>query len=287
LKIVRTVDELMATLGAWRGAPGAIGLAPTMGNLHDGHLGLVDALRREGARRVVASIFVNPAQFGPGEDFASYPRTFGADRDRLAARGVDLVFAPGIEEMYPPGEPLAARIDIPELSSDLCGAVRPGHFVGVLTVVAKLLNLVQPDLAAFGEKDYQQLVMIRAMVRSLCFPARIIAVATVRDADGLALSSRNQYLSRAERAAAPQLHRSLAEAAGSLRAGGDVAVVERAGALRLQAAGFEVDYFAVRNAGDLAPPTPGAGPLVVLAAGQLGRARLIDNLTVQFDTAAS
>lgn len=276
LRIVSDTAELRRTR---RSLPGRVALVPTMGNLHAGHLSLVRAAR-ERADSVVVSVFVNPMQFGPGEDYAEYPRTLEEDAAALAGEGVDLVFAPESGQMYPSGDP-ATRVTVTGLSEILCGEDRPGHFEGVATVVAMLLNLVTPDLAVFGEKDYQQLAVIRRMAAELHLPVEIVGAPTVREADGLAMSSRNQYLSMDERAMAPVLYAALCEAAERLRAGDrDYAGIETEGRQRLAAAGFRPDYFAVRAA-DLGPPKPAARELRVLAAGRLGRARLIDNLAVR------
>ena len=192
MRIVETVADLRACVAAFRTRGERVGLVPTMGNLHDGHLSLIDTARGHGAGAVVVSIFVNPLQFGPKEDFATYPRTPEEDHAALAARQVALVFAPGVDEMYPGGQGESTRVEVPGLSTILCGHFRPGHFVGVATVVTKLFNMVQPDLAVFGEKDYQQVLVIRRMVRDLCLPLEIVASATVREDDGLAMSSRNR-----------------------------------------------------------------------------------------------
>jgi len=271
---------LRRQLRQWRQAGEDIGLVPTMGNLHDGHLELVRQAR-ERCDRLVVSVFVNPLQFAAGEDFESYPRTLGADQQALRGLGVDLLFAPGVEEVYPRGEADHTRVEVPGISAILCGASRPGHFIGVATVVCKLLNMVQPDLAVFGEKDFQQLLVIRRMVEDLAMPVRILGVATVREADGLAMSSRNGYLSSAERRIAPRLYASLRQAAGTLRGGAqDYPEVERQGLEALRQAGFIPDYFVVRRSRDLAQPQAGERELVVLTAATLGRARLIDNLRV-------
>ncbi len=275
--VVRDREALDAALAPWRSD--GIAFVPTMGNLHDGHLALV-ARARELAPRVVVSIYVNPLQFGPQEDFDAYPRTLEADRARLAEVGADLVFAPLDSVMYPRPLEETTRVHVPGLSEILCGAHRPGHFDGVTTVVARLFNLVRPDHAVFGEKDYQQLLVIRRMVEDLAIPVRIHGVPTVREPDGLAMSSRNQYLSLDERARAPALYRALRTAAEALARGSeDYERLEAQGRAALEAAGFRVDYFTVRDAEDLGPPKAGR-PLVVLAAARLGRARLIDNLRV-------
>jgi pantoate--beta-alanine ligase len=258
-------------------------LVPTMGNLHAGHLALVAAARERGAP-VVVSIFVNPLQFGPGEDFERYPRTLDRDLALLERAGCDLVFAPGVDEMYP--EPQTFRVlPDPALSTILEGAVRPGHFEGVATVVMKLFALIAPARAVFGKKDYQQLLVIRKMVAQFGLPIEIIPHETVRESDGLALSSRNAYLSPEERSRAPALHAELRRLAAAAAAEESPAAWERAAAEaagRLGEAGFEVDYLTIRRRADLAPPQPedrpGIGRLVALGAARLGQTRLIDNL---------
>jgi len=272
--------DLRRVVGEWRRERQVVALVPTMGNLHEGHASLVERAAAR-ADRVVVSIFVNPLQFGPGEDFASYPRTLEADTARLAGVPCDLVFAPGVETMYPGGRESVTRIEVPDVSEGLCGASRPGHFTGVATVVAKLFNLVTPDLAVFGEKDFQQLAVIGKMVRDLCFPVEIVAAPTVREPDGLAMSSRNAYLSPEERARAPALYGALVEAAEALRAGSrDFVALQQRGMDNLRSAGLIPDYFEVRRREDLAVPAAADARLVVLAAAKLGRARLIDNLPV-------
>lgn len=249
-----------------------------MGALHEGHRSLV-RLARARADRVVASVFVNPRQFGPAEDFAAYPRQEQADGAALAEEGCDLLFAPGADAMYPPG--FATTVSVAGVSEPLDGAARPGHFAGVATVVAKLLIQCAPDVAVFGEKDYQQLLVIRRLVRDLDLPVEVLGAPIARAPDGLALSSRNAYLSEAERARAPAMHGALVGAASALARGAPVADVETEGREALEVAGFtDVDYFAAHDAGTLAPCDP--GPLVrparVLAAARLGRTRLIDNV---------
>jgi len=252
-----------------------------MGNLHEGHLSLV-RLALERAERVIVSIFVNPLQFGPGEDFDSYPRTAERDRDLLAKEGIDLVFAPSAFEMYPGGVDRTTIVDSPEFSDILEGHFRPGHFCGVATVVTKLFNIVAPDVAVFGEKDFQQLVVIRRLVRDLCLPIEVIGGAIVRDHDGLALSSRNQYLSPEERQRAPQLHSALCAARTRIVDGERRwEQIEAEGMRALARDGFEPDYFAVRGAGDLLAPQEGDEDLVVLTAARLGTTRLIDNVKVR------
>jgi pantoate--beta-alanine ligase len=251
-----------------------------MGNLHAGHLRLIEVARAQ-ADRVVASIFVNPLQFGPNEDFAAYPRTPEADRAVLEEACTDLLFMPDVATMYP--RPLAdmSRVSVPRLGDLLEGAHRPGHFDGVTTVVARLFNLVQPDVALFGEKDYQQLCIIRRMVEDLGWPIRILSVPTVREADGLAMSSRNRYLNADERKRAPLLASILNDVAERLRAGErDYAALERVAADILDAADFRTDYFSIRRP-DLGIPGPGDARLILLVAAWLGaRTRLIDNLPV-------
>ncbi|MBN2885277.1 MAG: pantoate--beta-alanine ligase [Chromatiaceae bacterium] len=276
---INDIPSLRAQIAHWRAQGERVALVPTMGNLHAGHLSLIGEARRH-AQRVVASIFVNPLQFGPGEDFAAYPRTLAEDRERLGAAGCDLLFAPGVETLYPHGQEGHTRVEVPGLSDLLCGASRPGHFVGVATVVCKLLNLVQPDVALFGEKDYQQLLVIRRMVEDLALPVEIVGVPTVREPDGLAMSSRNGYLTPAERAQAPALYHALCAAAQSVRDGGEVASVERTAREALAAAGLEPDYVQVCAARTLAPASPEDRERVILAAARLGRARLIDNVNV-------
>jgi pantoate--beta-alanine ligase len=250
-----------------------------MGNLHAGHQSLLAAAHAR-APNVIASIFVNPLQFGPNEDFSRYPRTLQHDELLLTQAGCDLLFAPPVAQIYPQGEQ-PTRVQVRTLSETLCGQFRPGHFDGVATVVAKLLIIVAPDVAVFGEKDYQQLLIIRRMVADLALPVEIVGAPVVRAPDGLALSSRNQYLSAAERARAPAIYRALREAAAAIEAGaGDHAALERSGAAALERAGLRVDYFAVRDAADLGAPRADSVQLAVLAAAWLGRARLIDNVRV-------
>jgi pantoate--beta-alanine ligase len=281
VKTVRTVRELRDTLGRWRNAGERIALVPTMGNLHDGHMSLVE-LAREHGERVAVSVFVNPTQFEPGADFDAYPRTPEQDERQLAAAGVDLLFAPAVDVMYPFGIENATRVRVPGLSDELCGAFRPGHFEGVTSVVLRLFTLVQPDVAVFGEKDYQQQVLIRRMVDDLHLTVKIVTAPTLREPDGLAYSSRNQYLTPDERRIAPGLHDVLAGVARELASGArDFAALEGRAMADLASKGFRPDYVAVRRAADLAVPGPGEGELVVLAAAWLGKARLIDNLRVR------
>ncbi|MBA1264417.1 pantoate--beta-alanine ligase [Stutzerimonas stutzeri] len=280
MNVVRTVADLRAAINRARGEGKRIGFVPTMGNLHDGHIALI---RKAGQRAdfVVASIFVNPLQFGPNEDLASYPRTLAADQDKLFEAGCHLLFTPNVEEMYPSGQALQTIVSVPGVSEGLCGGSRPGHFDGVSTVVSKLFNMVQPDLAVFGEKDFQQLAVIRTMVRDLNMPVQIIGEPIVRAEDGLALSSRNGYLSPEERASAPALYRTLHQMADALRNGEqDYAALLLKGREALQAAGLRPDYLEIRSATDLQPATTGTRERVILAAAFLGKTRLIDNLQV-------
>lgn len=274
--VTRTVAELRTLTAAWRAGGARIGLVPTMGALHEGHLELVRAARRH-ADRVAVSIFVNPAQFAPTEDLATYPRTFEADLALLATLGADLVWAPAASEMYPPG--FATRVVPAGAADGLESDARPHFFGGVATVCCKLFTQVGPDVAVFGEKDYQQLCVVRQMVRDLDLPLAILGVPTVREADGLAMSSRNRYLTAEERAVAPTIHRVIAAVAAAART--DAAAALARGRRDLEAAGFKVDYLELRDAVTLAPAAPGfAGPLRVLAAAWLGRTRLIDNVAV-------
>jgi pantoate--beta-alanine ligase len=274
---IAELDELRARIRTWRDTGGRIAFVPTMGNLHAGHIALVRRAR-ELTPRTVASIFVNPLQFGPGEDLAAYPRTLERDHELLAQAGCDLLFAPGVETMYPRGQGIQTRIEVPGISDILCGASRPGHFVGVATVVCKLFNMVQPDLALFGEKDFQQLLVIRRMVEDLAMPVGIVGMPTVRESDGLAMSSRNGYLGADERTRAPALYRALTSAAQGLLAGRGINEVEGEAIGAIAAAGLRPDYVSVRRADDLGPPGDADRELIVLAAAYLGRARLIDNL---------
>jgi pantoate--beta-alanine ligase len=278
MQTVTRIADMRALVRDWRFAREGIAFVPTMGNLHAGHASLIGAAHLHG-RRVVASVFVNPLQFGPNEDYAAYPRTPDEDAALLEAQGVDVLFLPTVDEMYPQGVAGSTIVDVPELSGILCGAVRPGHFQGVATVVVKLLNLVQPDVGIFGEKDYQQLTIIRRSIEDLCRPVKIVGAPTVRADDGLALSSRNRYLSPQQRAVAPQVYRALDRARRRLESGdNDVPGIEREGLATLAAAGFRPDYFEVRMAGTLAKPHGQDADVVVLTAARLGRARLIDNV---------
>ena len=274
---MEVVHRIAALRERLRGA-NAAGLVPTMGNLHAGHLALVRACRAA-ATPCVVSVFVNPTQFGPNEDFTTYPRTMRDDLAQLREAGADLVFAPPVEEMYPAGPRDAVRVSAPTLAATLCGADRPGHFDGVATVVAKLFNIARPRRAFFGEKDWQQLVIVQAMARHLDMPVEVVGVPTVRAPSGLALSSRNHYLTDAERERAALLHRSLRAAKAAIERGErDYAAVERDASATLAAHGFNVDYVAVRDAHRLIAPDAATKQARVLAAARLGNARLIDNV---------
>jgi pantoate--beta-alanine ligase len=280
METVTTIAAVRERVRAWKRAGQRVAFVPTMGNLHAGHISLIERARRHGDR-FVASIFVNPMQFGPNEDFAHYPRTPTDDARMLTAAGCDLMFLPDVAEMTVQGSATHARVDVPDMSTILCGEFRPGHFEGVATVVAKLFNIVEPDVAIFGEKDFQQLAIIRRMTADLCFPVEIVGAPTVREADGLAMSSRNQYLTADERARAPAIHRALSAAVAALaQPTADVVAIERRGRESLEAAGFRVDYFSARRRSDLMAPEAGDRALVVLTAARLSRARLIDNLQV-------
>ena len=286
METVTTIGAVRERVRAWRGTGARVVFVPTMGNLHAGHVSLIETARRHG-ERFVASIFVNPMQFGPNEDFAHYPRTPRDDERMLASAGCDLMFMPDVSEIYPHGSERATRVEVPGLSRILEGEFRPGHMEGVSTVVAKLFHIVEPDVAVFGEKDFQQLTVIRRMVAELCMRVEIVGAPTLRDADGLALSSRNQYLTPAERALAPVIYATLEAAAAHLRAGDrQFASIERSGFQALESAGLRPEYFSVRRADDLSAPGPEARALVVLAAARLGRARLIDNVQVTLPQAA-
>jgi len=280
METVTTIAAVRERVRAWHKEGQRVAFVPTMGNLHPGHVSLIEAARKHGDR-FVSSIFVNPMQFGPNEDFAHYPRTPTQDEQMLAAAGCNLMFMPDVAEIYPNGSQMATRIDVPGLSRILCGEFRPGHFEGVATIVAKLFHIVEPDVAVFGEKDFQQLTVIRRMVADLCIPVQVIGAPTVRDADGLAMSSRNQYLSAEERRIAPRIHQILTATAQRLQAGdNEFASLERAGSQELAAAGMRPDYFAIRQAVDLSVPQAQTSHLVVLIAARLGKARLIDNVQV-------
>ncbi len=278
METVATIAAVREHVSRWQRDGERVAFVPTMGNLHAGHISLIDVARKRGDR-FIASIFVNPMQFGPNEDFAHYPRTPEKDQSMLAQAGCDLMFMPDVAEIYPAGFDHSTRVTAPELSGLLDGEFRPGHFDGVSTVVAKLFNIVTPDMAVFGEKDFQQLAIIRRMVADLCMDVEIVGAPTVREADGLAMSSRNQYLTAEERKVAPQLFAALLRAVARLDAGErDFAGIERDGLDAIRRGGFRPDYFVVRDAKTLVPPIQGCRHMVVLVAARLGKARLIDNL---------
>ncbi|QJD31017.1 pantoate--beta-alanine ligase [Methylococcus geothermalis] len=281
--IVRTKTELEPVVARWRAAGETIAFVPTMGNLHAGHLHLVDTARAQ-SDRVVVSIFVNPTQFAPGEDLAAYPRTPEQDIDHLRSRRADLLYLPEASDVYPESDQPATFVEVPGLSDQLCGQFRPGHFRGVATVVCKLLNRVRPDIALFGEKDFQQLAIIRQMVRDLDIPVRILGVPTVREPNGLAMSSRNGYLTPEERERAALIYHTLTQAADAMRRGArDYSRIEGEATDALEAGGFSVDYVSIRRQQDLAAPSAADDALVILAAARLGKARLIDNLLIFLD----
>ena len=281
MNTVTTIAAVRERVQRWRREGLRIAFVPTMGNLHAGHVSLIEAARRHG-ERFIASIFVNPMQFGPNEDFAHYPRTPREDERMLTEAGCSLMFMPDVTEIYPLGSEGAARVEVPGVSRMLEGEFRPGHMEGVSTVVAKLFHIVEPDVAVFGEKDFQQLTLIRHMVADLCMPVKIVGAPTVRHADGLAMSSRNQYLTPTERARAPEIYKALQAAAARVRTGDvDFASIERTGFQALESAGFQPDYFSVRQAHDLSPVSAAARDLVILTAARIGKARLIDNVQVQ------
>ena len=278
MQVVERVEQLRAALHVWRLRGERIAFVPTMGNLHDGHFSLVTLARRH-AQRVVVSSFVNPTQFGPNEDFARYPRTPEKDRDGLVAAGCDLLFFPQVDEMYPFGAEACVTMHVPGVTEELDGAFRPGHFDGVATVVTRLFNAVQPDAVVLGSKDFQQLQTIRYLVRDLAMPIRIVAAPTRREADGLAMSSRNQYLSAAERRQAPVIYRTLLGMRDALADGRPLAQIEAEVRDALAVAGFRVDYAELRRGVDLQRPAAGErSGLVALIAARLGATRLIDNL---------
>ncbi len=278
--IVDTKEALQSQLEEWRHANDHVALVPTMGNLHSGHIELVRKAR-EHAERVVVSIYVNPTQFGPDEDLDDYPRTLELDTRRLRNAGVDALFTPTDETMYPFGIEMATVVSVPGLTEHFCGASRPGHFDGVTTVVARLFALVRPDVAVFGQKDYQQQLVIRHMTADMGLPVRIVTAPTVRDDDGLALSSRNSYLTEDEQAIAPELFATLKAIGAELQDGKrNFGELEASATRRLESAGFVSEYFAIRRAENLEEPDRDCDELVLLVAARLGKARLIDNLVV-------
>lgn len=280
MEMITGKEALRELLVDWRHGSDHIALVPTMGNLHDGHMSLI-GIAREHAERVVVSVFVNPTQFAAGEDFNEYPRTLQRDARKLKQAKVDVLFAPEVETIYPFGIEAATSVHVPFMTDDLCGASRPGHFDGVTSVVSRLLSLVQPDVVVFGQKDYQQQAILRRMVEDLCMPVSVITGPTLRDADGLALSSRNQYLTESDRVIAPALYAQLCLLGEALEAGSeDYGALETSAMEALRSAGFEPEYVSIRRAENLGPPARDSDELVVLAAARLGKTRLIDNLVV-------
>jgi pantoate--beta-alanine ligase len=280
MKTVTDLPGLRRAIAKWKQDGNRTGFVPTMGNLHDGHLSLL-AKAREISDKTVFSIFVNPIQFGRGEDYENYPSTLDADRKKLKASKLDLLFTPDLKELYPGGMHVDTRVNVPGLSTILCGKFRPDHFSGVATVVTKLLINVAPDYALFGEKDYQQLLVIRRLVSDLCIPVKIIGMPIVREADGLAMSSRNAYLNRDQRGRAPVIYQTLQAAADSLRRGqADIISIEKQGIAALESAGLRPEYFNVRRSSDLGEAGAHDRELHILTAAWLGPARLIDNIGV-------
>lgn len=283
MKTVIDLPGLRRAVADWKQQGKRIAFVPTMGNLHDGHLSLLERARQISDRTVV-SIFVNPIQFGKGEDYEKYPSTLDADRQKLETNNLDLLFTPNLKELYPGGMHTDTRVNVPELSAILCGKFRPDHFSGVATVVTKLLINVTADFALFGEKDYQQLLVIRRLVSDLCIPTSIIGMPIIREADGLAMSSRNAYLTAAQRQIAPVIYRTLQLAADKLkRSRANLASIETEGMQALESAGFRPEYFSVRRSSDLAEPGTADGELSILTAAWLGTARLIDNVKISLE----
>ena len=276
---IDNIEELREQIHQWRGQGQEIALVPTMGNLHTGHISLVEKAKQV-ADQVVVSIFVNPTQFVDGEDYENYPRTLAADLSQLESVAVDLVFNPRLDEIYPEGSNEQTLVTIPYLENILCGEFRPGHFAGVALVVTKLLNIVEPDFAVFGEKDFQQLLVIKYLVRDLCLPVKILSGPTIREDDGLAISSRNSYLSTQERKIAPLMYKILLGIESSINDGDhDFQILETRAFNELNQSGFRTDYLKIRDAGNLGEPKN--GDLVILVAAWLGKARLIDNIIIR------
>ena len=278
---MKTVSDLAGfrqIISEWKKQGRTIAFVPTMGNLHDGHLSLLERAQ-ELSDKTLVSIFVNPIQFGKGEDYESYPSTVDSDRAKLESRGLDIMFTPDLSVLYPGGVDVDTRINVPELSTILCGQSRPDHFSGVATVVTKLLINVLPDYALFGEKDYQQLIIIRRLASDLCIPTEIIGMPIIREKDGLAMSSRNAYLTEEQRKLAPLIYQSLLAAADKLNNKNiDHNLIEKEGFLSLESAGLRPEYFSIRRSHDLRKPTSEDRELSILVAAWLGTARLIDNI---------
>lgn len=280
---IHTLKELRQIVSSNRAKGSKIGLVPTMGNLHEGHLSLVDKARQSNDF-VVATIFVNPLQFGENEDFGAYPRTLEEDSEKLASRNCDLLFAPSVEEVYPDELRGESNVHVPDLTMHHCGASRERHFDGVATIVTKLFNMVQPDQAIFGEKDFQQLMVIRKLVKDLCFPIDIKSVETSREDDGLARSSRNNFLSAEEREKAKYLFATLTHAKAAIESGGnDFASIRREAMKNLISKGFKLDYFNIASVGTLLPAKEDEVDIVILAAAFMGSTRLIDNIRVSIN----
>lgn len=280
MKTVFDLPSLRREIIDWKQQGLRIAFVPTMGNLHEGHLSLLERAGQLGDRTIV-SIFVNPIQFGRGEDYENYPSTLDADREKLESSKLDLLFTPDLKELYPGGMDIDTRVNVPGLSTILCGKFRPDHFSGVATVVTKLLINVTPDVALFGEKDYQQLLIIRRLVSDLCIPTTIVGMPIIREADGLAMSSRNAYLTPAQRQMAPVIYQTLQAAADSLlRSSASIAGVEESSIRALEAGGLRPEYFSVRRSSNLAVAGPGDRDLSILVAAWLGSARLIDNIQI-------
>jgi len=280
LQTIKTVTKMRALVAAWREAGDSIAFVPTMGNLHAGHISLI-RLAAQHAEHVVVSVFVNPTQFGPGEDFARYPRTLDSDVRRLKRAGVDALFVPSDDEMYPNGIEATTQVHVPAVSEVLEGESRPGHFAGVASVVCRLFNICQPDVAVFGQKDYQQLVVLRQMVRDLHIPVKVLAGPTKRAENGLALSSRNQYLTAKQKDLAGAIYAAMSAVASAIEKGGsDWSALEAEGLRQLESAGLDPEYFVVRRAVNLSKVEDVHQNLVVLAAVRLGDVRLIDNILV-------
>ncbi len=283
METVFDLPRLRQIIAGWQREGQVIAFVPTMGNLHAGHLSLLEKARELGDKTIV-SIFVNPIQFGKGEDYEKYPSTLETDSRHLKEYDLDVLFAPDLAALYPGGVDVDTRVSVPGLSSILCGKFRPEHFSGVATVVTKLFINIKPDYALFGEKDYQQLLVIRRIVEDLCMPVQVIGMPVIREADGLALSSRNVYLSPGERSKAPVIYQTLQSAAEKLRQRGQsVEAIEQEGMAALEAAGLRPEYFSVRRSADLAIPGPDDLELSILTAAWLGSARLIDNIKVVLD----
>jgi pantoate--beta-alanine ligase len=281
MKRIETVEELRSMLGVWHPEGDRIALVPTMGNLHKGHLKLVE-LARQHAERVIVSVFVNPTQFGPDEDYDNYPRTLEKDALKLSRAGADVLFAPSVAEMYPEGPENASRIIVPHLSEEFEGVERPGHFSGVTSVVCRLFNMCHPNVAVFGQKDYQQFVILKRMVEDLHFPVKLIACPTQRDDSGLALSSRNSYLDDEQRTTAVVISLVLNNLTSMIEDGNrDYAALEESAAGQISAAGMQPDYVAIRDADDLSAPGEGSLHLVALVAARYANVRLIDNVLIE------